>query len=68
MTADGDCDTPTTKRFPRTLGEAFKDATYADPVYRDRPEDRNVNGWPGVLLAIAVGLFGAWFLVWVGCK
>ncbi len=55
-------DTPTTRRHPRTTGEAFKDASYADPIYR--PQDgENRNGWAGVVLAIVIGLVGALVLV-----
>jgi len=55
-------DHPTTRRYPRTLGEAFKDASYADPIDLGGPEDRS-NGWGGVLLAFAIGLVGACALV-----
>lgn len=53
-----DC-TPTTRRYSRTAGEAFKDASYANPI--EPPETR--NGWGGVLLAIAIGLVGACILI-----
>ena len=53
---------PTTRRHPRTAAEAFKDATYADPVYRPR-EGENRNTWGGVALAVGLGLTGAVGLV-----
>lgn len=51
----------TVRRHPRTTGEAFKDASYADPIDLGGPDDR--VGWGGVLLATALGLVGACALV-----
>ncbi len=52
-------ETPTTRQYPRTTGEAFKDANYADPI--DRPQTENGPG--GWALAVAIGFVGAWFFV-----
>lgn len=51
----------TTRRYPRTLGEAFKDASYgcAVEVYRV-PMLERVGG---VLLAVLIGMAGACALV-----
>lgn len=57
----------TTRRYPRTSGEAFKDASYADPVYRPRDEDRR-NSWGGVALAVLIGLVGAYVLATYGLR
>lgn len=53
----------TTRKYPRTTGEAFKDASYADPIEGPQPSD-NVNGWGGVALAVLIGLVGALIMVW----
>lgn len=44
----------TTRRYPRTMSEAFKDADYADPIRRYRPP--MVERVADVVLAISIGL------------
>lgn len=50
---------PTTRVHPRTLGEAWRGADYADPV--DRPEA--VGGIWKYLLAVSLGVTGAGLLI-----
>lgn len=56
-------------RFPRSLDEAFNDAVSANPFHGFKMKDTpskplsNRNTWGGVLLALTIGLVGAWFLL-----
>lgn len=50
-------------KFPRTLHEAFNDAEAANPFEGFDPYADNRNTWGGVVLAVVIGLVGAWVLI-----
>jgi hypothetical protein len=53
-----DDNNPTTRRYPRTTGEAFRGANYADPIERpgDQWSHRGRIRMRDVLLATAIGV------------
>ena len=56
--------TPTTRRHPRTMGEAFKGAEYASAIHHVTPERRAGHRLASVTLAIAIGAALALVLVY----
>lgn len=48
---------PTTRRYPRTIGEAFRDADYACAMQRNKRRDAilaRVFGWAAIALAVVL--------------
>jgi hypothetical protein len=50
-------DWPTTRRFPRTQEEAFRDADYASPLHH--PPKRVDEGWVWVAIAFMLAFLFA---------